>query len=428
MLSVQPARQEVNPATELIVCFDVSKDRLDGFALHETGSEGPAKLEISCKNRSQLIEEQLKELAGYARQTGLDGLCVVCEPTGGLEKKVLRTARRLGHQTAYANSEHVAKLSLIESGDWGKTDPSDARVISLVARLDRTQKTRHLEGEYQLLRQLGRDYDAIEQQAVQVRCRMVTLVQRLFCDYEGRTKFIFESTGRAVMAEYGWNPYRIAEDGFERFRSRIKTHVKRVREQTVEDLFDQAQSSARQLMPEAYQELLNQRLERLFSDWQRFEDRKTRIDRQIAERYRRLEERGEVPEPFEHLDRGHLGRLIGETGPLADFDHWRELLSYAGLNIRERQSGEYRGEEKITKKGRARLRKVLSRIAYAMMGPQRLFSNYYQRKVEEGMTGIKARVAVMRKLVKLIFGLQNSDEPFDPERVFTCESQYASAS
>lgn len=84
---------------------------------------------------------------------------MVCEPTGGYERKLLRTARRLGHTTAYVNSEHVAKASVIESGDTGKTDPMDARVISMIAKLDKAQQQWILAGEYLLLREVGQMHD-----------------------------------------------------------------------------------------------------------------------------------------------------------------------------------------------------------------------------------------------------------------------------
>ncbi len=426
MLNVRQIDREVNTDQRLTVCVDVSRDWLDGFALHTHGARGGAStIDVRCRNTMETIEQQPSELYEYAQETGLEGLCVVCEPTGGFERKLLRSARHLGHQTAYVNSEHVARLSVVESGDTGKTDPSDARVISLVAQLNRTQKNRVLKGEYLLLRQLGKDYDDEERLCVQARCRIIKVIRELFCDYGKNTEFIFLSTGCALMEEYRWNPHKIVEDGFDRFRSRIKAHVKQVREKTIGELWTQAKSSARQLMPRAYQQVLEQRIERLWSDWTRHQSRKNRLDEDIARIYERLERTDHVPAPFERINRGLLGRFFGETGPLEDFTRWRQLLAYAGLNIRERKSGVYCGEDKITKKGRGRLRKVLGRMAFALIGSTELYGTYYERKLEEGMKAIEARVAVMRKVAKLIFGLHQTEKPYDRRRVFACESQHA---
>lgn len=97
---------------------------------------------------------------------------------------------------------------------------------------------------------------------------------------------------------------------------------------------------------------------------------------------------------------------------------------YVGLNLRQRQSGDYEGEVKITKKGRPLARKILGQMAYQLISKDRLFAEYYRRKKEEGMPSPKAQVAVMRKLLKLIVGLYKSSRPYNRSRVFTCRSQH----
>ncbi|MCS4098005.1 IS110 family transposase [Salinibacter ruber] len=137
----------------------------------------------------------LRELAGYAEERGLEELLVVCEPTGGYEDQLMETARRLGHETAYANGEHVSKASVIESGDPGKTDEMDPLVIAMIGQTDKTQDERVREGEHPLLRELGRMYEAEGQAVVRARCRLEDLLRKLFCDLEKGKKFVLSNTG-----------------------------------------------------------------------------------------------------------------------------------------------------------------------------------------------------------------------------------------
>jgi len=65
--------------------------------------------------------------------------------------------------------------------------------------------------------------------------------------------------------------------------------------------------------------------------------------------YRQLRQKDKAPDPVGELGAVTMGRLIGETGPLKDFDRRRELQHYGGVNLYERQSGKYRGETKISK-------------------------------------------------------------------------------
>ena len=119
--------------------------------------------------------------------------------------------------------------------------------------------------------------------------------------------------------------------------------------------------------------------------------------------------------------------MVGELGPLGDFEVHPAVEKYVGLNLRERESGDYEGEIKISRKGCPLTRKILGQMAHQLIPRGRLFGAYYRRKLQEGMRKAKAYVAVMRKILKLIVGLYKSDRPYDPDRVFTCRSQHARA-
>jgi len=243
----------------------------------------------------------------------------------------------------------VANASVIESGDQGKTDPMDARAIAMVAEMDKTQTRRVLEGEHALLRELGRMYEAEDQAVVRSRCRMHDLLQKLFCDLEKDEDFVFSPTGGAMAELYGWNPQKIVEDGFERFRRKMKEKVKGVDEATLQSLFEQAERSIRQHRPPAEREMLERRLRQLWADYTRHEERKEEIAERMGELFKQLNRKGEAPDRIDGIDEALMGRLIAESGPLSDFDHWREVLHYCGLNLYERESGTYKGETKISK-------------------------------------------------------------------------------
>ena len=119
-----------------------------------------------------------------------------------------------------------------------------------------------------------------------------------------------------------------------------------------------------------------------------------------------------------------LARVVGQTGPLADFATKRALLRYAGLNLRERQSGQYRGQTRLSKKGRILLRKVLSQAVFPLLRRDRLYGRYYAEKRRQGMCDQKAKVAVMRKFLGVIWSLARSGAAFDLECFSLSESQY----
>jgi len=427
-MKIQELPRRINAHDELVVCFDVGKDALEGYALHLRKGAPDRQITLSIERKTDQIENKLDELADYADEETLEGLCVICEPTGGYDRELLRLARLNGHRTAYVNTEHGAKMSVIESGDTNKTDRTDAKALSLVAEIDRTQAARPLEGEHGLLRQLGQMYEEEDEQVVRTRTRFHHVLKQLFCDYEKRAQFLFGSTGTAVMEEYAWDPQAIIDDGYDRFCRRIKRHVKQARWSTLEDLYEQARRSAKMQWPEEYRTTWKRRLKQLWADYRRHKRRKEQIAGRIEEVYQRLQSGGREPAPFEEISACQLGRLIGELGPLEDFSSLTGVEKYVGLNLRRRQSGDHEGEVKITKKGRPLARKILGQMAYQLISKDRLFAEYYRRKKEEGMPKPTAQVAVMRKLLKLIVGLYKSSRPYDRSRVFTCRSQYEGTS
>ena len=124
----------------------------------------------------------------------------------------------------------------------------------------------------------------------------------------------------------------------------------------------------------------------------------------------------------------NMARLLGETGPLGDFANWRMLMRYGGLNLRMRQSGKYQGQNKITKRGRPLLRKVLQHIVLPLVRENCLYGPYYHRKKGiEKMPGNKAMTCVSRHFLKKFYGWYKSGEAFNQQRFFFSETQYKRA-
>ena len=83
MPNITEIHEEIHAQSRLIVGVDVSKDKLNVYAEHANpGSGTREELDDQIRNRTVAIETMLNEWADYADQNGLNGLLVVCEPTG----------------------------------------------------------------------------------------------------------------------------------------------------------------------------------------------------------------------------------------------------------------------------------------------------------------------------------------------------------
>ncbi len=339
----------------------------------------------------------------------------------------MRTARRLGFLTCYVNAESVAKFRVIESNDYNKTDQKDPRVISTLGKLNKVIGFRMIGEKYLMLRKLHKIYDECESAITSIRCRIHKLLVELFCDYSFKKDFLYTRSGMALVKVFRCSPYRILDAGWEGFCKAMREKASGIRTATLERLWRDAESSCLNQMPRGYTEVLEEYLRQLMDDYYRMSLRKKEITSQMVKILGQLREDDPlIPPPTPSvISEKNLARLLAETGPLSDFDNWRKLMRYAGLNLRTRQSGSFQGHHKISKKGRRLLRKVLQCIALPLVRKRGLYGDYYHRKRQVNkMPGNKAMTVVARHLLRKLYGWYKSGKAFDEERFFKCKSRY----
>lgn len=107
--------------------------------------------------------------------------------------------------------------------------------------------------------------------------------------------------------------------------------------------------------------------------------------------------------------------VLAETNGFVLTRSAKHVLSYAGLDIVEHQSGRHRAPTHISKKGNARLRRALFMPALAAIRHNPHLKAFYQRLLQRnGGKKKPALIAVARKLLRLIFTLFRNNTTFDP--------------
>jgi len=230
--------EKINLNQVMDISVDVHKDTLNFFFTAD-GKEYTDE----CSNRTNVIQRRIEKYKGIAKTHGLSNLRIICEPTGQYHNKVLRTARRNGCLTCFVNAESVKKFRVVETNDTGKTDVKDPRVINTLGKLDKVIKHRIMGEDYLMLRSLGKIYDEIDVQIVRLKGRLDTILIELFCDYSFKKDFLYSNSGIALVNKYGCNPYRIIKSGFNRFCKTMKRAAPRIKNDTLNRLFNDAQSS-----------------------------------------------------------------------------------------------------------------------------------------------------------------------------------------
>jgi len=107
--------------------------------------------------------------------------------------------------------------------------------------------------------------------------------------------------------------------------------------------------------------------------------------------------------------------VVSEADGFAMVRNVRQLVSYAGYDVVDKQSGtSVRGKSRISKKGNSYIRRALYFPAITAVRHEGRLSRFYERLYNKHDIKMKAYTAVQRKLLILIYTLWSKQEPYDP--------------
>jgi transposase len=108
--------------------------------------------------------------------------------------------------------------------------------------------------------------------------------------------------------------------------------------------------------------------------------------------------------------------VLAETDGFSLIHNKRQLTSYAGLDVKEKESGtSVKCKPRISKRGNKHLRKAMHLPALAAIRHSERYKATFTRIVGRTAIKMKAAVAVQRKLLEMIFTIYTTKKPFDTE-------------
>lgn len=111
-----------------------------------------------------------------------------------------------------------------------------------------------------------------------------------------------------------------------------------------------------------------------------------------------------------------VATVLGETNGFELIRNKKQLVSYAGLDVIEKESGtSVKSRPRISKKGNRHLRKALYFPAFSSVRFNADMSSHYAKLVAKHGVKMKAAVSVQRKLLVLIYTLWKRNTPFVKE-------------
>ena len=110
--------------------------------------------------------------------------------------------------------------------------------------------------------------------------------------------------------------------------------------------------------------------------------------------------------------------VVAETNGFELISSKKQLVSYSGLDVKEKQSGtSVKGKPRISKKGNRHLRKAMYMPALAAIRAGGRFKAIYVRLVAKHGINMKAAVAIQRKLLEMIYTLWKTDTKYNEDHL-----------
>jgi transposase len=110
--------------------------------------------------------------------------------------------------------------------------------------------------------------------------------------------------------------------------------------------------------------------------------------------------------------------ILAEIGPIEMFSSARQLAAFARLTPREFTSGSsVNGKTRLCKIGNPRLRKALFFPALSTIRHSPELRAFREGLIAKGKNKMEAVGTVMHKLIRIVYGVLKSGQPFDPAKL-----------
>jgi transposase len=400
--------------TTLIVGIDIAKDKHVARAQDDRGFEFGKRMIFD--NRIHGFEQLLNWIFRLQKEHGKSKLIVGAEPTGHYWLSLAYYLRAKDINFVLVNPMHVKKAKELDDNSPTKNDTKDARVIAQLIKDGRYSVPNLLDGIYAELREGIKLRDQLVKQLITIDNRIQNHIQRFFPEFNDVFKDWEGKTALFTLREFPF-PSDIVQMTPEEVLAQWKTVIKRgVGIKRATNLVEKAKKS---VGIEIGLRFARKEMHSLLDQYELYQSHLTELDLEITEVLK------EVPGANEMLKIKGLGPItiatfFSEVGELSKYTHPQQLVNMAGLSLREHSSGKYKGQTRITKRGRKKLRKALYLAIRPLVASNPTFKalhSYYTTRPNKPLKKQQSLIALCGKLLRVLFVIGKKQCEFDGSKL-----------
>jgi len=359
------------PAAAVLVAIDIAKVRNE-VLIEAPGHKRRRRL-LVLNNRAE-HDHLIEVLQAYGRP-------VVCafEATGNYHRPIAWRLAEAGFEVRLVSSLALARTREALHNSWDKNDPKDAQVMLHMLRIQATQVYHDpLRAGINDVQELSKTHEAIARAKTEIQHRILTHYLPLYFPEIDR----FRGNSRS--------------DWFFAFLHAFPTPA------SITALDAPAIRMFRMVIDEA-RSLIRQRNE---------------IEAQADELLRHSQDY-QLLRQIPGIGPINALTIIAEAGDLRRFGHHRQFLKFCGLDLSTQQSGQYRGQTRLSKFGNARLRRTLwiaGQVAIRQRenGFRHKFERYIARDRDNPDLRRKAMTAITAKMARVVHAVVKGGSDYRP--------------
>lgn len=405
--------------TDAIVGIDIAKNVHWAGIILPNGKE--IKKSFSFHNNRKGFESLVETVKNVLTMLKLKKAIVGMEPTGHYWKSCARYLKTIDWiKVVTVNPFHVKNAKEFDDNCQTKNDKKDCMTIARLIKDARFFEPYLPEGIWAELRNLSNTRAELVRKQNAVKCRIVATIDEYFPEYTKVFKNVLSRTSEEILKECPF-PEDIKSIGKEELLQHIKKTVKRgYSKKQVETIYELANESiGTEEGIEGAKFQLNMYIEEA-----KLLEKQIKITEEELER--QLKETGfyESLTSIQGIGIVSAATFVGEVGDINRFNSYEQIRRYAGLNLVENSSGKHKGKTTISKRGRSLLRSMLYRMAFTMVNKNKELKELYKyltTRKENQLKKKQAIVAVIGKILQIIYAIVTKNEEYKATRVFTGE-------
>lgn len=405
--------------TDVIVGIDIAKNVHWAGIILPNGKE--IKKSFSFHNNRKGFESLVETIKNVLKMLNLKKAIVGMEPTGHYWKSCARYLKKIEWiKVVTVNPFHVKNAKEFDDNCQTKNDKKDCMTIARLIKDARFFEPYLPEGIWADLRNLSNTRAELVRKQNAVKCRLVAIIDEYFPEYTKVFKNVLSRTSEEILKECPF-PEDIKSIEKEELLKHIKKTVKRgYSKKQVETIYKIANESigTTEGIEGAKFQLI------IYIEEAKLLEKQIKMTEQELER--QLKETGfyESLISIQGIGIVSAAMFVGEVGDINRFDSYEQIRRYAGLNLVENSSGNHKGKTTISKRGRSLLRSILYRMAFTMVNKNNELKELYKyltTRKENQLKKKQAIVAVIGKILQIIYVVVTKNEEYKATRVFTEE-------